>query len=106
MGQLSKDWAELKAIIKQKDDAIDKQAGQIAALQKQIAAQTPQLLDTDDQKAVAELRQTVGDNTPGVVGPTPATPASPAPVPAPAPALSHPATPVHPPTTPVTTFKK
>src|SRR5450432_3800055 len=57
MGQFAKDWAQLKTLIRQKDDAIDKQAAQLAALQKQLGAQ--QALDADDQKAIAELRQTV-----------------------------------------------
>jgi hypothetical protein len=61
MGQFAKDWAQLKTIIRQKDDAIERQNAQIAALQKQASAQQP-TLDADDQKAVAELRQTVGDN--------------------------------------------
>ncbi|HWE02438.1 MAG TPA: hypothetical protein VG326_08500 [Tepidisphaeraceae bacterium] len=62
MGQFAKDWAQLKTLIRQKDDAIDKQAAQIAALQKQVSAQQP-ALDADDQKAVAELHQTIGSNT-------------------------------------------
>ena len=33
MGQLDKDWTQLKTIIRQKDDAIDRQAAQIAELQ-------------------------------------------------------------------------
>jgi hypothetical protein len=63
MGQFAKDWAALKILIRQKDDAIDKQAAQLAALQKQIAAQQQQpSLDADDHKAIAEVRLTVGEN--------------------------------------------
>ena len=68
MGQFAKDWAQLKILIRQKDDAIDKQAAQLAALQKQISAQQP-TLDAEDQNAVAELRQTVGDNAVAAVAP-------------------------------------
>ena len=73
MGQIAKDWEQLKALIRQKNDVIDRQAAQIAALQKQVAAQQQQLPDADDQKAVAELRRTVGDNAPPASG-APATP--------------------------------
>ena len=71
MGQFAKDWDQLKTLIRQKDDAIDRQAAQIAALQGQIASQ--QQFDGDDQKAVAELHEAVGDNlTPPPVAPPPA----------------------------------
>ncbi len=114
MGQIAKDWAELKTIISQKDDAIERQATQIAALQKELSAQQPLLIDSDDVKAVAELRQTVGDNTPATttttatvtkVATTP-TPTAPATTAKAAVAVSNPAAPAHPPVTPVTTFKK
>ena len=62
MGQFAKDWEQLKTLIRQKDDAIDRQAAQLAALQKQLAAQPAP--DADDQKALAELRQTASDNPP------------------------------------------
>ncbi len=62
MGQFAKDWDGLKTMIRQKDDAIDRQAAQIAALQQQLASH--QAFDADDQKAIAELRQTMADNTP------------------------------------------
>ena len=34
MGQFAKDWDQLKTIIRQKDDAIDRQSAQIASLPK------------------------------------------------------------------------
>ena len=77
MGQFAKDWEHLKTLIRQKDDAIDRQAAQIAALQKQVSAQAQQQLDADDQKAVAELRQTLGDNAPPAAPPKPAAASAP-----------------------------
>jgi hypothetical protein len=81
MGQFAKDWEHLKTIIRQKDEAIDRQAAQIAALQQQFSAQ--QQLDIEDQKAAAELHKTVGDNPPPITAPPPR----------PAPAVSAPVAP-------------
>lgn len=79
MGQFAKDWESLKTLIRQKDDAIDRasaqiatQAQQIAQLQKQLAAAVSQF-DSADQKAAAELRQVIADNS------TPTPTAAPAP---------------------------
>jgi hypothetical protein len=75
MGQFAKDWNELKTIIRQKDDAIDRQTAQLAAQAQQVATLQQQLtsaqenqLDADDQAALAELHQAVVDNSPA---PTP-----------------------------------
>lgn len=81
MGQFAKDWESLKTLIRQKDDAIDRasaqiatQTQQIAQLQKQLAAAASQF-DPADQKAAAELRQVIADNS----APPPAPTAAPAP---------------------------
>ena len=76
MGQFAKDWEQLKTLIRQKDDAIDKQAAQIAQLQKQIAGQS---LDADDLKALADAHQTVVQNAPAAPAPAAAKPATPPP---------------------------
>ncbi|HET6249915.1 MAG TPA: hypothetical protein VFE47_19655 [Tepidisphaeraceae bacterium] len=84
MGQLAKDWTQLKTIIRQKDDALDRQTAQIADLQKQLTAHQQQALDNDDLTAVAELRKTVATNAAAE------TPPSAPPATAPAPAVAHP----------------
>jgi peptidoglycan hydrolase CwlO-like protein len=90
MGQFATDWNQLKTIIRQKDDAIDRQSAQLAAQSQQVTALQQQLtaaqqnqLDPADQTALAELHQAVTDNTPT---PTPA-PSATAPL-APAPSIS------------------
>ncbi|MDB5353610.1 MAG: hypothetical protein JWN24_63 [Phycisphaerales bacterium] len=77
MGQFAKDWTQLKTIIRQKDDAIDRQttqlaaqAQQVTALQQQLAAAQQNQLDADDQAALAELHQAVADNAPPTPTPT------------------------------------
>lgn len=90
MGQFAKDWEHLKTLIRQKDDAIDRQSTQIAALQKQVSAQPA--LDAEDQKAVAEVHQTANAN--------PVAPAAKGAAAKPAAAPAHPQTPG------VTTFSK
>jgi methyl-accepting chemotaxis protein len=78
MGQFAKDWNQLKTIIRQKDDAIDRQTAQLAAqsqqvtsLQQQLAGAQQNQLDADDQSALAELHQAIADNAPP---PTPTAP--------------------------------
>lgn len=87
MGQFAKDWETLKTLIRQKDDALDRQAQQldqqakqIAALQQQASAlrqQASAALDAEDSKALTELHQTIQDNA------VPPPPNSPPVVPAP-----------------------
>ena len=78
MGQFAKDWDALKGIIRQKDDALERQSAQIAAQAQQIAALQQQLssassrFDTDDQKAATELHQTITDNAPAQPAAAPA----------------------------------
>ena len=76
MGQFARDWAHLKTLISQKDDAIEQQTATIAALQKQLASQPA--LDAEDQQAVAEVHQTASAN-PVAAAPSAAKPAAPAP---------------------------
>ena len=68
MGQFAKDWDQLKTIIRQKDDALDRQAAQLAtqaqqmsALQQQMAS-IQQQFDAADQAALAEVHQAAADN--------------------------------------------
>jgi hypothetical protein len=74
MGKFAKDWDSLKQIIKQKDDALDKAATQLGAQAQQIAALQQQVaglqgsFDADDQKAAAELHQTIVQNPQPVAG--------------------------------------
>ena len=84
MGQFANDWNQLKTMIRQKDDAIDRQSAQLAAaaqqitsLQQQLAAAQQNQFDAADQAALAELHQTVIDNAPAP-SPAPPAPAAPA----------------------------
>jgi hypothetical protein len=86
MGQFATDWNQLKTIIRQKDDAIDRQSAQLAAAAQQVTALQQQLttaqqnqLDPADQAALAELHQAVTDNTP-VSTPAPPSPAAAPPI--------------------------
>jgi hypothetical protein len=79
MGQFAKDWEQLKQIIRQKDDALDRQAAQIADLQKQLAASQQQMTDGDDARALAEAHQTVATNPPIAPAPAPAAKSAPSP---------------------------
>ena len=82
MGQFAKDWDTLKKLIKDKDDALDRQAAQLATQGQQLANLQQQLsalqqrFDSDDQKAIAEVHQAIVDNAPGASSAAPATPAA------------------------------
>ena len=59
MGQLAKDWDALKAIIKQKDDAIAGLQATNAEQAQRITSLLGEVPDADDVKAEEEIHQVV-----------------------------------------------
>jgi hypothetical protein len=71
MGTFATDWAALKTIIKDKDDAIAAQQTTISTLQGQVTTLQGEVPDAADLAAMAEVDQVVKANTPSAAQPAP-----------------------------------